>query len=366
MKPTVRKCHNPLCGKEFETTAPKRKFCSDKCRHEYNMNIRFPDGSDYVVCQECGMKAKQISQHICKVHNMSINDYCDKYNCSVSDLTCKSLHDSLSTNIKKACADGRCGWQVGGDNPSKSEYVKSGRRSIFSMNYHGYDGLSDDEKRKKIELAANEVARVREENGNNTTSIEYYLKRGFSKSEARKMLKDRQRTFTLEKCKEKYGDVEGERIYNDRQERWQNTLNSKSDEEKERIYRAKMFVGKGYSKISQQMFNEIMDVIGDEFSNVFYATNNPNKKFNEYFVNDYVNNRIYFLDFYVKDNNKVIEFDGDYWHGEKRGNQERDAVRETNLRNLGFVNIKRVRERDYREHPEQIVSECVEFIRRRN
>lgn len=28
----------------------------------------------------------------------------------------------------------------------------------------------------------------------------------------------------------------------------------------------------------------------------------------------------YFLDFYVEDNNKVIEFDGDYWHGEKRGN----------------------------------------------
>ena len=27
----------------------------------------------------------------------------------------------------------------------------------------------------------------------------------------------------------------------------------------------------------------------------------------------------FFLDFYVKDNNKVIEFDGDYWHGEKRG-----------------------------------------------
>ena len=180
------------------------------------------------------------------------------------------------------------------------------------------------------------------------------------------MLKDRQRTFTLEKCKEKYGEEEGERIYNERQKRWQYTLNSKSDEEKERIYRAKMFDGRGYSKISQKMFNEIMEVLGDEFSNVFYATNNPNKEFNEYFVNDSVNNRIYFLDFYVKDNNKVIEFDGDYWHGEKRGNQERDAIRETNLRNLGFVNIKRIRERDYREHPEQVVSECVEFIRRRN
>ena len=366
MKPTIRKCANPLCGKEFETTASKRKFCSDECKHEHYMNMKFPEGSDYVVCKECGLKAKQISQHICRVHNMTIGEYCEKHSCSIHDLTCKSLHNNLSINIKKACNEGRCGWQVGGDNPSKSEYVKSGRRSIFSMNYRGYDRLSDEEKRKKIETVANDVAKVREENGNNTTSIEYYLKRGFSKSESRKMLKDRQRTFTLEKCKEKYGEEEGERIYNERQKRWQYTLNSKSDEEKERIYRAKMFDGRGYSKISQKMFNEIMEVLGDEFSNVFYATNNPNKEFNEYFVNDSVNNRIYFLDFYVKDNNKVIEFDGDYWHGEKRGNQERDAIRETNLRNLGFVNIKRIRERDYREHPEQVVSECVEFIRRRN
>lgn len=37
-------------------------------------------------------------------------------------------------------------------------------------------------------------------------------------------------------------------------------------------------------------------------------------------VHDTKTGKNYFLDFYVKDNNVAIEFDGDYWHSEKRGN----------------------------------------------
>lgn len=70
----------------------------------------------------------------------------------------------------------------------------------------------------------------------------------------------------------------------------------------------------------------------------------------------------YFLDFYIEDNNKVIEFDGDYWHGEKRGNQKRDAEREANLRKLGYANILRVKERDYKADPDAVTAQCVEFI----
>ena len=64
----------------------------------------------------------------------------------------------------------------------------------------------------------------------------------------------------------------------------------------------------------------------------------------------------------VEDNNKVIEFDGDYWHGEKRGNQKRDAEREANLRRLGYTDILRIRERDYNADPDAVVRRCVEFI----
>ena len=56
----------------------------------------------------------------------------------------------MSSNIKKASAEGRCGFQKGGSNPSKSEECRNGRNSVWSMNFKGYDSLSDEEKIAKI------------------------------------------------------------------------------------------------------------------------------------------------------------------------------------------------------------------------
>lgn len=357
-----RQCTN--CGKEFETNTKRKRFCSVTCKYISWSKEDFPDGSDFVVCKECGVRARQLLQHIEKVHHMTVEDYCAKHNCTRYDLSCEALHKQMSTNISKACHEGRCGWQKGKENPSHGEECRSGRRSPWSMNYKGYNGLSDIEKKQKIAQFAQDVADAREANGNNSLTVAYYINKGFSIDEAKKKLKERQSTFSLEKCISQHGEDEGRKIFAARQEKWQNTLKSKPIEEIERINKAKMLNGKGYSKISQQLFNKIMLVIGNEYINVYYATNNPNLDFNEYMVHDNNTQCNFFLDFYVKDNNKVIEFDGDYWHGEKRGNQKRDREREEKLKALGYVNILHVKERDYKANPQKVVDECVEFIRR--
>ena len=100
---------------------------------------------------------------------------------------------------------------------------------------------------------------------------------------------------------------------------------------------------------------------------IFYATKNDNNKnSNENFEYEVILEdgiHRYFLDFYIKDNNKIIEFDGDYWHGEKRGNQQRDRYREKLIfEAIPGIQLKRVKERDYRKNPEKIVNECVEWI----
>ena len=356
-----RQCAN--CGKEFETNTKRKRFCSVTCKYISWSKEDFPDGSDFVVCKECGVRARQLLQHVEKVHHMTVEDYCVKHNCTRYDLSCEALHKQMSTNISKACHEGRCGWQKGKENPSHSEECRNGRRSPWSMNYKGYDGLNNTEKKQKISQFAKNVADAREANGNNSLTVEYYVNKGFSIDEAKKKLKERQSTLSLEKCISQYGEDEGRKIFAERQEKWQSTLKSKPIEEIERINKAKMLNGKGYSKISQQLFNEIMLVIGNEYINVYYATNNPNLDFNEYMVHDNNTQCNFFLDFYVKDNNKVIEFDGDYWHGEKRGNQKRDKEREEKLKALGYVNILHVKERDYKANPQKVVDECVEFIR---
>ena len=352
-----------FCENEFYTTSSRKVCCSTKCKKLYHSHQKFPDGSDYVECKECGIREKQIVQHIRKVHHITVDEYCDKHNCSKYDLTCKSLHDKISANVSKACKEGRCGWQKDGKNPSHNDECRSGRKSAWSMNFKGYDGLSDDEKRQRIKELSNKVVDKMNSNCNNPLRISYYTSRGYSLDEAKQMLKDRQTTFTLEKCIEKYGKEKGQEIFEARQKKWQDTLNAKPQDEKERIFKAKMCNGRGYSKISQELFMQLEKYIHNEYNEIFYATNGNNDN-NEYIVFNSNTNKSYLLDFYIKDNNKVIEFDGDYWHGEKRGNQLRDKQRENDIKALGYVNILHVKERDYKNNPQAVIDECLEFIRK--
>ena len=81
------------------------------------------------------------------------------------------------------------------------------------MNFKGYDGLSDDEKRQRIKELSNKIVDKMNSNCNNPLRISYYTSRGYSLDEAKQMLKDRQTTFTLEKCIEKYGKEKGQEIF---------------------------------------------------------------------------------------------------------------------------------------------------------
>jgi hypothetical protein len=68
---------------------------------------------------------------------------------------------------------------------------------------------------------------------------EYYIIRGFAEEESIDKVSDAQVTFSKSICIEKYGTEEGTRIWQARQDNWQITLNSKSEEEKAVINRGK-------------------------------------------------------------------------------------------------------------------------------
>lgn len=58
-----------------------------------------------------------------------------------------------------------------------------------------------------------------------TSRIEYWISKGFNFDDAKEKLKERQRTFSKEKCVKKYGDEVGTIKFNDRQQKWINSLN---------------------------------------------------------------------------------------------------------------------------------------------
>jgi hypothetical protein len=209
------------------------------------------------------------------------------------------------------------------------------------------------------------------------STLEFWIEKcGGDIEEAKRLYKDRQETFSKRKCVEKHGDEEGLKVWQERQEKWLETLDAKSDEEKLEINRLKakgiQNSGRSYSKISQELFVKIYDKIQGDYL-VRFATLRGDGivkdtgENNEYMVNTLQGN-VRFLDFYAQDlegNKYNIEYDGDFWHNNNnyKGNVERDSIREEQIiETLPDIKILHIKEFDYKADPEKAVKECLEFL----
>lgn len=126
--------------------------------------------------------------------------------------------------------------------------INYGCLSMFMIDFWTFRGWSEQEAKEKISKLQKQIYKRCEDKFSpgelfnirgSGQRIEKYLKQGFSLEESKQLLKERQTTFSLKKCIEKYGDVEGQRVFNERQFKWQETLNSKSQEEKNDLNRRK-------------------------------------------------------------------------------------------------------------------------------
>lgn len=165
---------------------------------------------------------------------------------------------------------------------------------------------------------------------NNKKTIEYWTLRGYSLEEAKSNISELQKTFSLDICIEKYGEIEGHKIWQDRQNKWQDSLliNGNNDNSKKVSY---------YNMIGKQR-NEIIDrLISLGYKNVVvcltldelksYIENilhempyymycgsiyvfNKLKKYNYYFINKTDDEIIEFIDNSFKwKNNTKFKYD---------------------------------------------------------
>ena len=196
---------------------------------------------------------------------------------------------------------------------------------------------------------------------NSVRCIEYWLKKGYSENDAKEKVAKIQRTFTIEKCIEKYGETEGLKKWKERQEKWQDSLNKIG------------FHQLGHSKISQELFNEILKKYPKEEKDfVFFEEKNK-----EYTLkND--NNFYYRYDFCDLNKRKFIEFNGDIYHANPKMFKPSDKPnpfhnktaeelwkidedKKTIAERNGFKEFV-VWEKDYRENKEKIINECLNFL----
>lgn len=130
--------------------------------------------------------------------------------------------------------------------PIKKEYwIKKGYSELESAQLAEktkYDNLAKSQTTKK------DIKRK----AYNRLTKEYWLLRGYSEEEYNKIISEKQKTFSLELCIEKYGEEKGKKIWKNRQDKWQKTLKNKPLEEIKEINKKKNpFRMENYNSVDQ-------------------------------------------------------------------------------------------------------------------
>jgi hypothetical protein len=335
------------------------QFCTVDCRKEFKVKEGKELNKDYVICQIC----KRATSNVTGVHLRNHPGWtAEKYRSGFPGIPviASNVLEKITEGSKKAGAKMRepehrerlSKMASGENNPMhRSKTTEEERKSIspFSPNFY----LIKDPNLSLIEATTMAKNKLSENAVISWVKEEYWMKRGHTQEESRKIISKKQSTFSLEKCIEKYGEEEGRNRWVDRQEKW-----------------SKSYKKTNYSKKSQELFSTLYPIIKNKYKNIYFATLDENKEIMDTGKNyEYrlkLKNRLIIPDFYIKDNNKIIEFDGIYWHDYTRRNKPENAKREEDkdkeLIDSGY-SILRINEREWEDNPLGVISKCIDFIR---
>jgi hypothetical protein len=248
------------------------------------------------ACEICGYRTTTLYNHILKIHEISVEEYKKKYNSRIETdeyLSSKSIRISGEKNPMY--------------NKNRPECSPFSSQFYILKGYNEKDAIFLANKKKK------EVKIIRENLPPSSfpTNIDYF-KNKFNVSDdiAYKMLKERQQrnTNSIKNIarRKNISIEEATTIRNKITSKWLNTMNSKSVEELAEINRRK--IPDGVSNSSIIFFDFLIDTCKLDIKNIYY---NKNEFWLNYISNG--NNKFYFYDFKFK--NKIIEYNGDMYHG---------------------------------------------------
>lgn len=131
------------------------------------------------------------------------------------------------------------------------------------------------------------------------------------------------------------------------------------------------------SNIATELFDRLFMALKDSFDRIYYCNN-----MQEWYIYDQTRKKCYFIDFFIKNNGKIIEFYGDYWHanpilyskdsivnlpGKRKPLAEEiwneDKLRLECIKKYPYTtDIKIIWERDYVNNKDKIFQECLQYL----
>jgi hypothetical protein len=120
----------------------------------------------------------------------------------------------------------------------------------------GYSESESENLAKNTKKSNNEKAKNNSKKQKRYTSkrcIEYYTSQGFDLETSEKLLKEHQTNFSLDKCIQKHGEIEGIEVWQQRQETWQRSLieNGNLDNSKKKSFSREILIEKFDNNLSE-------------------------------------------------------------------------------------------------------------------
>lgn len=259
-------------------------------------------------CRLCNRNIGTFS-HISKFHKITLKEYYDKYvkkkkegKCVICGKDTKFRAMLASTNAYNKTCSITCKKKLGTYN------FKNTLKYWLNRGYSEEEAIIKSKKvqRKRGKLATKKKNKLRKEGKYfESSEIGYWLNKGYSEEEAKQKLHERQSTFTLEKCIKKLGEVEGRKRWQERQDKWQNTMKNKPESEKAEIEKRRL-KRNGYTVSKAE--KEIIETIKKLYENI------EDQKVMFTLKNGKRGNKKFVYDFCLEDKKKIIEYNGDYWH----------------------------------------------------
>jgi hypothetical protein len=235
---------------------------------------------------------------------------------------------------------------------SKTSLEERKERSPFSKNFINYNNE---------ESRDNFIKKVCDKKSY-TNRLDYWLSKGLTEDKANQKLIERQKTFTLNICIEKYGEKEGIKIYTNRQEKWQKSLNENGN------------LKQGFSKASQTLFFELLHYYDFEsMKKIYFATKNEEYRLNK------KEGGIWIYDFTDLENKKIIEYNGDQYHANPKLYEANDYPhpfrkkltakeiwekdkKKKNVANENGFEILTIWDSEYRRYKDETIEKCKIYL----
>lgn len=327
------------CCKEF-TGYKTAKYCGQKCWADSvlakkNVGI---ENIDYIICPVCNAHLKQISNKHAKLHGYDSSANM-KIALNLAEITCQSKKEKSKGDKNAAFNHG-------------------GKYSKFSKNFiHGYNKEWHQTSKDNFKLdKKNNVDKY-------PNRIEYWIKKANGDIELGKQLYKEHQTRDLKYFVKKYGEVEGTARHAAKTEKWVKTMSGKPIDELRRINESKVRKSSCfYSKAEKEIFNSIKSQIPGLTEQVGIERPATAKRF-------------YIYDMCYK--NKIIEYNGDFWHAnpdiytESFVNpyskltfneiRKRDEDKLWVANNAGY-DLMVVWESDYNKNKEELINKCLTYL----